>query len=180
MTVEQTRSIDQYGSIDTLWDAVKDAQPQISFWGSRFVRCVLGDEPLLSQLTDKTLSLCHLNDVDDIPMDQRRKGICVLQRLRKFYTDIDALIEKANIITRIFFYIRELFGANGSYAARLCLEDWEPKSRLEGFTKEQYEQHFPEPEYAITNSSSWISSSDWGGVRFYLGPRGTELNPCFT
>jgi hypothetical protein len=146
MAVSCEFSQDQCVEIDRIWQVLQgdDVQSQVSLCGSRTVRCNTGKTVSLVSLTNKILSLSHLEDLEDIPMTERIRGVEIVQKLRAFYDETDKMINVANLITRILFRIFEFFGANGTgvYGARWHLEDDFVMFRLGGFTPKQFEKYF--------------------------------------
>lgn len=160
-------AIERTLSLTELRQDLEGAQPEVSFWRSRLIRYGNGTTVALATVTAKFLSLSHLNDCDDISMENRLAGLEVFEKLRKFYHDTDRLIGTIGALAEC------LTGKNGTeiYGPRWRIDDWEVSARLRSFTKEQFKEKFP--GYSCDDKETYAYEAAYlGGESLYIAPSG--------
>ena len=105
-------------SLDRLWEDVQGAQPEISFWGHRYIRCKNGDTLLFSTLMERAEPYMSRN----LPEQEREKARKIVWKIEDFFSYTEMLLPHINTVAKRLIYFRESLGANGTYSRWLFMK----------------------------------------------------------
>ncbi|MGK5595609.1 MAG: hypothetical protein ACSNEK_09685 [Parachlamydiaceae bacterium] len=145
MVLDIGQALAQTNSFVALEPLVKAASPKLSFWGARrmTVRGYQG-ELKINSLVSKTLALREANPHFD--QVERAAGKKIAAKLNQIYEISDRQVRTANLITKLFAYIRMLWEPGDEpYGDRMEWEVIGMNEIFEKYTQDQYENVFGKP-----------------------------------
>lgn len=116
-------------SFEALKAIVARTEVDISFWGVRYVVTKRHEVICpLDRLTGRVIELFESRKKNPFSKEECEAGILLKEKIDYFYWKTDAKIKGKNLLTRLFFAIREYWICNmwnADYAHRVdwCLED---------------------------------------------------------
>ena len=133
-------------SQDISWNRVKDtcadAQPSITFWGTRIVTFNDGSQVSLNELAERIAATASFSLKNhDLSIEERLDGIAITRKFDGFYEATDGDINHANVFTQFFNWIQEFFFRSSSMRPYV-----ENESELDflTYTPQQMKSAFPD------------------------------------
>jgi hypothetical protein len=172
MTSMVDQALPQNMTIDQLYGVIEDAQPQISFWGCRYIRCVNGDSLPFSTFIDRTGSHMSRN----LSEPQQAKVQRLVTKIENFISSSEMLLARTNRVTKWFFYIRESLGANEAQSRWELMRNHAGQPS-QGIHQGENNRHFPQVNVSPTDSKKTGSSYHMGPLEVLLPPGIGEIFP---
>ena len=120
-------------SIVELEQTIKESSVSITFWGSRIVSSK--DHSFSASLDPLARAAMRIDreryQARDLSWKERASGVTIIKNLQRFYTDSDSAFKRSNIITKLFYILRNEFQLT-PYTTRFWIEDGMSFRRISG------------------------------------------------
>ena len=130
-----------FSSFKQVFNDVKDAKANVSFWGIRYIYTESKAQISLDYFVSNVFQMTKKKP--DFDESERNFALETVKKLKVFYSDSKNIASNKNFITRLFFYITEFWMnniQNFGYGIRFT---WKREREVfKYYTKEQYQKVF--------------------------------------